>query len=129
LLEQYPEQVRFVYRDFPFLSQESMIAAQAAHCADEQGAFWEFHNALFSGRYPLGAQAYETYAVELGLDSSDLLACISSGRYEQEVEDDARFAAGRGVTGTPTFFINGIPLVGAQPLDRFSFLIEQELGN
>lgn len=127
LLDTYPDQIRFVYRDMPITSQESFAAAQAAECAGAQGAYWEYHDALFSGRYGLGEGAYRSYAQDLGLDADELLQCVQEGRYAQEVQADARYASELGVTGTPTFFINGIPLVGAQPLDRFVEVIESEL--
>ena len=127
LLDAYPGQIRFVYRDFPITSQESFRAAQASECADEQGAFWEFHDALFTGSAGLGMQAYQQYAEELGMDVEELTTCIEEERFASEVEADARYAAEIGVTGTPTFFINGIPLVGAQPLSRFTQVIDNEL--
>lgn len=127
LLDAYPDQIRFVYRDYPITSQESFYAAQAAQCAADQDAYWPFHNALFSSRYGLGREAYQQYAQELGLDGQGLLECLDSGRYAQEVESDARYAAQLGVSGTPTFFINGIPLVGAQPLSEFTRVIDSEL--
>ncbi|NIM96216.1 MAG: thioredoxin domain-containing protein [Anaerolineales bacterium] len=128
LMAAYPGQIHFVYRDFPVTSAESFIAAQAAHCAAEQGAFWDFHDLLFTGGYPLGSEAYVAYAQQLGLDADELTSCIESGRYDEEVNNDARFASGIGATGTPTFFINGIPLVGAHPLETFKSIIDQELG-
>lgn len=127
LLDAYPGQIQFVYRDFPITSQESFNAAQAAECAGVQGAYWEYHDALFSGRYGLGLDAYRAYAQELGLDADELVQCVEEDRYAQEVQADARYASELGVSGTPTFFINGIPLVGAQPLDRFVEIIEAEL--
>lgn len=127
LMGAYPDQIRFVYRDYPILTQESNRAAQAAECADEQGEFWEFHDALFSGGLDLGQTTYEAYAQQLGLNVEDLITCIDSGRYEEEVTNDAEFASGLGISGTPTFFINGIPLVGAQPLQRFVDIIDSEL--
>lgn len=127
LMETYQGQIRFVYRDFPITSQESFNAAQAAECADVQGAYWEYHDALFSGQYGLGTQAYRSYAQDLGLDADELVQCVEEGRYAQEVQADARYASELGVSGTPTFFINGIPLVGAQPFDRFAEVIEAEL--
>lgn len=124
----YPDQILFVYRDFPITSQESMAAAQAANCAGEQDAYWSFHDSLLSGGLDLGREAYVQYATRLGLDVEALLACLDSGKYQEEVEADARYAAGLGVSGTPTFFINGRPLVGAQPLSQFQEIIENELG-
>lgn len=127
LMAAYPDMIRFVYRDFPVTSQESYYAAQAGECADEQGAFWEFHNLLFDGGLGLGTEAYAAYAEQLGLDGEALLQCVADGTYAAEVEDDARFAAGIGVSGTPTFFINGLPMVGAQPLAQFQRIIDAEL--
>lgn len=128
LLESYPGQILFVYRDYPILSQESVLAAQAAACANEQDAYWEYHNALFSKKYELGSKAYEAYAVELGLNAQELMGCVESGRYEDEIAIDTQFATSLGITGTPTFFINGIPLVGAQSLSKFIQIIDAELG-
>jgi protein-disulfide isomerase len=127
LMAAYPDQIRFVYRDFPITSEESLAAAQAANCAGEQDAYWQFHDSLLSGGLDLGREAYTQYATRLGLDVEALLACLDSGKYNDEVEADARYAAGLGVSGTPTFFINGLPLVGAQPLTEFQAVIEAEL--
>jgi protein-disulfide isomerase len=127
LMAAYPDQIRFVYRDFPITSAESTIAAQAANCAGRQGKYWEFHDALFTGTLGLGRQAYEGYAGELGLDVTALAACLDSGDELEEVQSDARAASQLGVSGTPTFFVNGLPLVGAQPMAQFSQLIEAEL--
>ena len=127
LLAAYPDQIRFVYRDFPITSAESLVAAQAAQCAGDQDAYWPFHDALLSGGLDLGRQAYEEYATRLGLNVQALLACIDSEKYRSEVESDARYAASLGASGTPTFFINGLPLVGAQPLAQFQAVIDQEL--
>jgi protein-disulfide isomerase len=128
LMDAYPDQIRFVYRDFPITSAESLIAAQAAQCAGDQAAYWPFHDSLMSGDLSLGREAYEQYATRLGLDAVALLACVDSEKYRDEVESDARYAAGLGASGTPTFFINGLPLVGAQPLAQFQAIIDQELG-
>jgi len=127
LMAAYPDQIRFVYRDFPITSAESIVAAQAANCAGKQGAYWEFHNELLAGDLGLGAEAYSAYAQRLSLDPETLAACIAGGEEQAEVESDARAAAALGVSGTPTFFINGIPLVGAQPLTQFRSVIDGEL--
>lgn len=127
LMAAYPEQIRFVYRDYPITSAESLIASQAANCAGKQGAYWAYHDSLFSGELGLGAEAYAAYADRLSLDADALSACIAAGGEQAEVESDARAAAALGVSGTPTFFINGIPLVGAQPLAQFRSVIDGEL--
>lgn len=128
LWEAYPDQLRFVYRDDPILSAESDAAAEAAQCAHEQGAFWEYHDALFRAQLGLGKDSYIAYAQILDLDMDRFSACVEDRRYQAEVEADARDAAGWGVNGTPTFFINGLRLVGAQPYSEFARLIDAELG-
>jgi protein-disulfide isomerase len=128
LMAAYPDQIRFIYRDFPVVG--GYETAQAAECADEQGGFWPFHDLLFSGEHSdWTSEIYRAYAEQVGLDADALLACVESGQMAAEVEADARYAAGLGVTGTPTFFINGVPLVGAQPLQVFQQVIDAELSN
>ncbi|NIS82509.1 MAG: thioredoxin domain-containing protein [Anaerolineales bacterium] len=125
LLDEFPDQIRFVYRDFPVVG--GFEAAQAAECADEQGEFWEFHNLLFDGGLGLDEAAYRDYANQLGLDADALIECVNEGRYASEVEDDARYAMSLGANGTPTFFINGLPVIGAQPLSEFIRIVKGEL--
>lgn len=129
LLDAYEGQIRFVYRDFPLASIHSnaIPAAEAANCAREQEAFWEFHDLLFGLSQGLSRDAYLSYARSLGLDEAAFEACLDSRRYQEEVEDDYNFAARLGVRSTPTFFINGLPLVGAQPFEVFQQVIDQEL--
>lgn len=126
LLTSYPDQIRLIYRDFPVVG--GFEAAIAAECADEQGEFWAFHDLLFSGELPdLNKEAFLAYAEKLELELDDFNSCLDEGRYASEVEADAVYASGLGVTGTPTFFINGIPLIGAQPLSVFTQIIDAEL--
>lgn len=129
LLENYPDQVRIVYRDFPLdsIHRNATPAALAANCAYEQNAFWEYHDKLFGGELGLGTDAYEQYAQELGLDMASFDECVQSNRYLDEVRADLEWAANLGVQSTPTFFINGIALVGAQPYEVFQQVIDSEL--
>jgi protein-disulfide isomerase len=127
LLEEYPDQIRFVYRDLPVVG--GYEAAQAAECANEQGEFWEFHDLLFSGGLGLDENAYREYAATVGIDPDSLMQCVNEERYADEVEEDAQYALNLGANGTPTFFINGIPLVGARPLSDFETIIDEELEN
>ncbi len=127
LLEKYPDQIRFVYRDLPVSG--GYEAAQAAECADEQGAFWDFHDLLFSGGLGFDENAYRDYAETIGIDADSLMECVTEERYAEEVEADAQYAFNLGANGTPTFFINGIPLVGAQPISEFIKIIDNELEN
>ena len=126
LFERYPDQIRLIYRDFPVVG--GFEAALAAECAGEQGDYYDYHDLLFAGEYEqLGSEAYAAYAEQLGMDADQLLTCVEEGTFAEEVEADAQYAASLGVSGTPTFFINGIPLVGAQPLDAFIQIIDGEL--
>ncbi len=129
LLETFPQQIRFVYRDFPLVNihPNARPAAEAAQCAFSQGKFWEFHNGIFQNQSRLGEALYLQLAVELGLDQAEFELCINSGQFADEVTADMNAARELGITGSPTFFINGRPLVGAQPLQAFVAIIEVEL--
>lgn len=129
LLASYPDQIRFVYRDFPLTSIHSnaVSAAEAANCAGDQGEYWEYHNALFGSEYGLGMDAYLQYATDIGLDVDAFTECVDSGRHAEEVQNDFEYAARLGVRSTPTFFINGIAIVGAQPFEVFQQVIDKEI--
>lgn len=129
LRETYPDQIRFVYRDFPLTSihANAAPAAAAANCAQEQDAYWEFHDKLFSMELGLSTRAYQQYASDLGLDTDVFNECLESDRYMDEVQADFQYAAELGIRSTPTFFINGIAIVGAQPFELFQEVIEKEL--
>ncbi len=125
-------QARLVYRDFPIDSIHPFArkAAEAAECADEQGKFWEYHDVLFanfdSWQQP-GTEAFKAMAKNLGLDESKFGACVDSGKYAQEVQKDLQDGSKAGITGTPTFFVNGVKIEGAQPFSAFQEAIEAQL--
>jgi protein-disulfide isomerase len=127
LVAEYGDKIKFVYRNLPVIRANSADAAQASYCADEQGAYWEYHDALFTYAYGFDDQAYEQYARDLGLDVETLMECYRSGRYAATVDEDLQFARSLGIGSTPTFFLNGIPVVGAQPYDIFKQIIDLEL--
>jgi protein-disulfide isomerase len=128
LLDAYPGQVRFVYRNLPLtqIHPEAMGAAVASLCANDQDAYWEYHGLLFSSEL-LGESVYIQYATDLGLDVEQFTTCLSSGEHNAFIQEDMDFALGIGVQSTPTFFINGLALIGAQPLSSFQQLIEKDL--
>lgn len=128
LQRDYAKEVRIVFRDFPLSSihPNAIPAAVAANCAGEQGAYWEYHNLLFSSS-DLDPETYLEYARQLKLDQKAFQTCLEDGKNEEEVMADYQYAAALGVRSTPTFFVNGIPVIGAQPYDVFSELIEKEL--
>lgn len=129
LMKEYEGKIRFVYRDFPLdnIHPNAAPAAIAAHCAGEQDAYFSFHDALLSYQYGLGREAYLSYATELGLDAKAFQTCLDEKRYADKVEADMRYGYSIGVSSTPTFFVNGIAIVGAQPYEVFQQLIEKEL--
>ena len=128
LLNEYPGKIRLVYRHLPLTSihPEAFSAAEASMCAGEQNAYWPFHEKLFSSE-SLGNTVYTQYAQDLGLDMSTFEACMADHKYQEAVQFDLDFAVNLGVRSTPTFFINGLAIVGAQPLDVFKQVIDKEL--
>jgi protein-disulfide isomerase len=128
LLASYPDKIRFVYRDLPLpMHPEAIPAAEAAECAGEQGAYWKYHDALFNQKYGLNRAAYEQYAADLELDAKTFTACLDNHRYESEIQADAADAAKAGITGTPSFVVNGRILIGALPFSEFQTVIDEEL--
>ncbi len=129
LLAAYPDKIRFVYRNLPLTSihAEAFPAAEAAMCANDQNSFWQYHDKIFERQAELGQPAYLQFATDLGLDLSAFQECLGSNRYNEFIQKDMDFAATLGVQSTPTFFINGLALVGAQPLSAFTQLIDKEL--
>lgn len=127
--QNYAGKIRFVYRDFPIvqLHPYAEISAQTADCVNEQGKFWPYHDLLLSNQDIAGARDLRKFAAQLELDMSQYDNCVATQRYQQEVAKDLQDGANYGVQGTPTFFINGQPLVGAQPYAVFASVIDAEL--
>lgn len=121
-------QVRFEYNHYPFLSQESVRAAEAAECANEQGAFWLYHDAIFLNQSSsFTDRLLTTMAGSIGLDEAEFGRCLSSGRYRDAVQADFQAGAALEVNSTPTFFINGEKVTGALPYSQFETIIETAL--
>ena len=125
--------LRLEWWDFPYIGEESKDAAVAARAAQEQGKLWEYHDILYEnqGGENRGAVSRENLvalAGEAGLDVGRFEATLDSGEYEELVERDFREAQDAGIQGTPSFTINGQPLVGAQPVESFARVIEAEAG-
>lgn len=125
----YPDRVRWVFRDFPIpgLHPGAPPAHEAARCAGAQGKFWEYHDVLFERSPRHSPDELKQYAKELGLDEAGFAQCFDRGQFREAVAADMQEGARVGVTGTPTFFINGRMLVGNQPLSEFEKVIEREL--
>jgi len=125
--------VRYMFRDLPLsFHQNAHLAAQAARCAGDQGQYWGYHDKLFETQALWGEVKAESlfkgYAGELGLNQGEFDGCLDEGKYKQAVDDDLVLAAKVGASGTPTFFINGKKLVGAQPWAAFQTMIDEALG-
>ncbi len=131
LLSEYEDSVKFVIRNFPRSSIHPFAqkASEAAECAFDQGKFWEYHDNLFENQAALDSASLKTYAEEIGLDSDAFNACLDSGANAERVLRDFRDGQSYGVTGTPTFFINGQRVVGALPFRTFQSLIDAALSN
>lgn len=134
IIKQYVEtgQASIVYKHSAFLGQESVWAAQAAECAADQGRFWDFHDILFERQNGENQGAFNqdkliAMATELQLDMAKFEQCMTNNETLARVQADTQEGSAIGVTGTPTFFINGRVLVGAQPLEAFQQTIEQAL--
>lgn len=129
--------VKFVYRDFP-LAQLHPLAqkyAEAAGCAGDQGKFWEMHDKIFGEQEKLGQGTISAYGIgdikrwgsELSLNASEFNQCLDSNKYSAEVGKDYEDGSRAGANGTPTIFINGRIVVGAQPFENFKAIIDEEL--
>ena len=129
LLARYPTQLRLVYRDLPLdsLHPQARRAAEAARCANDQGKFWQFHDALYERGPDASTEALRAAATSIGLDVAAFEQCLASGRHREAVQHDVEEAQSLGAEGTPAFFINGRFLNGAQPLEAFVKVIDEEL--
>jgi protein-disulfide isomerase len=126
--EKYGDKIKLVFMDFPLPAHNhAMDAAKAARCANEQGKFWPYHDALFTDQSKLAPADLKATAKRLGLDSKRFDACVDSNKYEAAVLKDEKYGEQVGVDGTPTFYIDGRSLVGAQPFPQFAEIIDDEL--
>ena len=127
--------IKFVYRDYPLpFHSAAQASAEASECAGDQDKFWQMHDKIFgeqakqgTGTVAYGVSELKKWASQIGLDSAKFNQCLDSGKYKSEVEKDLADGSAYGVSGTPTFYINGKVLVGAQPFSAFKAIIDEEL--
>lgn len=120
--------VKLIYRDFPLSFHEhAEKAAEAAECAGEQGKYYEMGDKLFSEGVDGGVDSFKQYAVDLGLDTDAFNTCLDSGQMASEIQKDMVAGQKAGVQGTPSFFIDGEMITGAQPYSVFEDAIEKAL--
>jgi protein-disulfide isomerase len=130
VLKKYGDQVRLVYMDFPLaFHQHAMEAAIAARCADEQGQFWSYHDALIDNPSALSTPALKTTAAQLGLDRVSFDACLDEHKYENAVIADRTQGERIGAHGTPYFIVGSRSMSGAQPVSAFDSAIDEQLHN
>ena len=127
-MKEYDGRVRLVFKDRPLPFHTLAPAAhEAARCAGESGRFWAYHDRLFNEQPAFQRDHLVRYAVDLGVDSTAFTRCLDERRFKAAVEADVAQARALGITGTPTFLINGRPLVGAQPVEAFRHVIDEAL--
>jgi len=131
IMSDYGDKVRYIFRDYPLeFHQHAQKASEAARCAGDQGKYWEYHDKLFVEQEEWtevtdSASLFVGYATGLGLDGGEFESCLTDGKFTQAVKDDLLLGQKLGVSGTPSFFINGKMLVGAQPYEAFKAVIEE----
>lgn len=121
--------VKLQFRDFPIVDKHPMAhkAAEAAECAYDQGKFWEMHDIIFINKNELSVENLKQWAADLQLDTNIFNQCLDSGEKEQEVQEDYLEGVQRGVSKTPTLFVNGVKVEGLHTLDVYQAVIEEEL--
>lgn len=129
LRQTYGDKVRVVWKDFPLtqIHPEAFKAAEAGHCAADQGKFWEYHDKLFASQQALQPEFLKQYAREMGMDATKFDACLDASTYSERVRDSVAAGAQVGVSSTPTLYVNGRRLEGAQPYEVLAAVIDEEL--
>ncbi len=129
LFEEYPTEVRLVFRHFPLhaIHPNAQAAAEAAVCAQDQGAFWALHDLMFEEQDTLGVDDLKDKAERAGLDAEAFAACMEAEDTPGRVEADRRAGIEVGVNGTPALFVNGRPLAGAVAYEELAGVVEDEL--
>ncbi|HUE88657.1 MAG TPA: thioredoxin domain-containing protein [Vicinamibacterales bacterium] len=128
VVQTYGDKVKIVFKDFPLPNHpEAPKAAEAAHCAGEQGNYWEMHDRLFANQQSLQIPQIKQYATALELDMNAFNQCLDSGKHASRVAENMKAGEALGVASTPTLYVNGRPVVGAQPFEFFKAIIDEEL--
>ena len=128
LLENYGDQIQYVYRDFVVLGPASRDASLAAGCAGDQDAFWDYHNLLYTNQQLLNeSSTLFDLATQLELDIDQFTACMEAETFSDELANDYQDAVTAGARGTPAFLINGRLVSGALPYANFSAIVDEEL--
>jgi protein-disulfide isomerase len=129
LMAKYGDTVKLAFRDFPLDGSHPLArrAAEAARCARDQEKFWEYHDLLFANAPKASQDQLKAYAEEVAIDIPKFERCLASSIHAAAVQKDFDEGIRSGVTGTPTFFVNGRVLAGALPVEAFTRVIDEEL--
>jgi protein-disulfide isomerase len=129
VVAKYEDSVRLVFRQFPLTSihAQAQKAAEASLCADEQGRFWDMHDAMFAQQKELAVPQLKELAASLELDGEAFAECLDSSKFAAQVAADLRAGQAAGVSGTPAMFINGRFVNGAVPYETLAAIIDEEL--
>ncbi|MBU1975939.1 MAG: DsbA family protein [Nanoarchaeota archaeon] len=128
ILDKYGDKIKFVFLHYPILTHEnSMDAAIASECARQQGNFWEYHVGLFEKSPDIGFDDLESCCEVVGLEHMAFNDCLEENATRSVIERHIQMGADAGVYGTPTFFINDVPLVGPKSFERMEKVILEEL--
>jgi protein-disulfide isomerase len=121
--------VRIVFKDFPLPSHKlAPLAHEAARCAGALGQYWPYHDRLFTHQPDFDRADLVRYAVEVGVPRDAFVACLDAHRFAAAVDADLAQGRALGVRSTPSFLINGRPVIGAQPIEVFRTAIDEALG-
>ena len=126
----YGDKVSIVFRNYPLpMHKYAHRAAEAGYCAGDQGKFWEFYDTMFSNQGKFEDDALVGYATTDGMDGDKFKACLTGDMHKADVDRDIKDGDKAGMSGTPGFYINGRMLEGAQPIEQFSQVIDEELAS
>jgi protein-disulfide isomerase len=128
LLAKYGDKLRFVHQDFPLETHpRAFFASRASRCANDQGKYWDYHRGLLKEPSDFSDADLVRRAQQIGLDVGGFKTCVESGKHDTAIRAAHKLGQELGVTGTPSFFVNGRPLNGARPRQQFEQIIDQEL--
>lgn len=128
VISKYGDKVRLVFRQFPLSAHpQAFKAAEASLCANDQGKFWDLHEAMFENQQQLQVDNLKAKATALGMNAEQFNSCLDSGKFSASVQADIQAGIQAGVLGTPALFINGRFISGAVPLDQITKIIDDEL--
>ncbi len=130
IVDEYSGTVQHVWKDFPLpqVHQYAQTAAIAARCAQDQGKFWEYHDALLTQQSLFASQPWSTIAEEAGLDPNVFSSCVSGAKTQRLVVQSYFVGQSLGLTEAPSYYVNGRFLSGAQSYETLKAVIEEELG-